>query len=150
MEISLEFLQTIIDHLRIGVVVIDTDNKIALFNREAGEMLQVDPQTRVGSTIMSCHPRESDPAVKKLIDDIKLGAISHYEGWINYQGRMLYEYIHPIRDPDGTYVGMIEELHDGAERSQLMQRLGEWEDVRVSGIGKRAPRKPEYNQEDKE
>ena len=43
MEISLEFLQTIIDHLRIGVVVIDTDNKIALFNREAGEMLQVDP-----------------------------------------------------------------------------------------------------------
>jgi PAS domain S-box-containing protein len=150
MEISLEFLQVVFDHLQIGVVVIDTDDKIVLFNRKAGEMLQEDPQARVGSTIMSCHPRESDPAVKKLIDDIKLGVIDHYEGWINYQGRMLYEYIHPIRDPDGTYVGMIEELHDANERSQLMKRLEEWEDVHVSGIGKRAPRGPEYNQEDGE
>ncbi len=148
MEISLDFLEAVFDHLRIGVVVIDTDNKIVLFNRKAGEMLEEDPETRVGSTIMSCHPRESDPAVKKLIDDIKQGVISHYEGWINYQGRIIYEYIHPIRDPDGTYLGMIEELHDSAERSQLMQRLDEWEDVHVSGIGKRAPRKPEYNQED--
>jgi hypothetical protein len=147
MEISLEFLQAVFDHLRIGLVVIDTDNKIVLFNSLAGEMLQEDPQTRVGSTIMSCHPLESDPAVKKLIDDIKLGASSHYEGRINYQGRMLYEYIYPIRDSDGTYVGMIEELHDATERSQRMQRLEEWEDVHVSGIGKRAPRKPEYNKE---
>lgn len=149
MEISLEFLQAVFDHLQIGLVVIDPDNKIVLFNRQAGEMLQEDPQTRVGSTIMSCHPRASDPAVKKLIDDIKLGVISHYEGWIDYQGRILYEHIYPIRDPDGTYLGMIEELHDAAERSQLMQRLEEWEDVHVSGIGKRAPRKPEFNPKDK-
>ncbi len=145
MEISLEFLQEVLDHLRIGLVVIDPDNTIVLFNRQAGEMLGEDPQARVGSTIMSCHPHESEPAVKKLIDDIKLGAISHYEGWVNYQGRILYEYIYPIRDPDGTFMGMIEELHDAAERSQLMQRLEEWEDVHVSGIGRRAPRNPEYN-----
>lgn len=144
MEISLESLQAVIDHLRIGLVVIDADNEIILFNRQAGEMLQQDPQARVGSTIMSCHPRESEPVVQKLIDDIRLGITEHYEGWVNYQGRILYEYIHPIYDRNGSYVGMIEELHDASERSLLMQRLAEWEDVHVSGVGERAPRKPEY------
>jgi PAS domain S-box-containing protein len=139
------FLTAMTDHLNIGLVLIDRDNRIVLFNRLAGIMLQEDPAERMGSTIFSCHPRESDANVEKLIQDIRSGAMDHYEGWVNYRGRILYEYIRPIRTKDGKYLGMIEELHDEKERAELMQLRGQWKDVHVSGIGPRAPRAPEFN-----
>jgi PAS domain S-box-containing protein len=132
------------DHLTVGLVIIDRDDKIVLFNRVAGIMLHEEPAQRLGSTIFSCHPAESDAAVAKLIQDIRTGAIDHYEGWVNYRGRMLYEQIRPIRTEQGEYLGMIEELHDAEDRAELLRLRGEWKDVHVSGVGSRAPRTPEF------
>jgi PAS domain S-box-containing protein len=140
---SLEGLKAIADQLSIGVVVIDKEERIVLFNRLAGLMLQVDPAERLGSTIYSCHPRESDGAVAKMIADIRSGSLDHYEGWVNYRGRMLYEYIRAIRTDSGEYLGMIDELHDAQERADALKARGEWQDVHVSGVGTRAPRAPE-------
>ncbi|HMK08841.1 MAG TPA: PAS domain-containing protein, partial [Anaerolineales bacterium] len=98
-------LTAIADQLSVGLVLVDHDDRIVLFNRLAGLMLQEDPSERLGSTIFSCHPRESDAAVAKLIDDIRTGALEYYEGWVNYRGRMLYEYIRPIRTEAGEYLG---------------------------------------------
>ncbi len=137
------FLETMCQHLNIGLVVIDSDNRIVIFNRLAEEMLQQKRQERLGSSIFSCHPPESDPIVAKLINDIKTRQMDHYEGWVNYRGRMLYEYILPIWDDNGNYVGMIEELHDAADKVEMMKRLDEWKDVHVSGMDKRQPREPE-------
>ncbi len=145
LEIS-EVLRTIADQLSIGLVIIDKEDRIVLFNELAGRMLQEEPSHRLGSTIFSCHPPESDVAVAKLIDDIRTGILDHYEGWVNYRGRMLYEYIRPIRTPAGDYIGMIEELHDAQARAQLLQARGEWKEVHLSGVGSRAPRKPEFGQ----
>ena len=89
------FLHSVLDHLNVGLVVVDPDDRIVLFNRLAGEMLHEDPAERCGSTILSCHPRESEGKVEKLMGDLRTGALDHYEGWVNYQGRMLYEYIFP-------------------------------------------------------
>ncbi len=141
-----EVLRLVADQLCIGLVLIDEDNRIVLFNRFAGLMLQVEPSERLGSTIFSCHPRESDATVEKLIEDIRTGVLDHYQGWVNYRGRMLYEYIRPIRTDAGEYIGMIEELHDAQERAEMLQARGEWQDVHVSGVGSRAPRRPEFRQ----
>jgi len=141
---ALEMLKVVADQLRIGLVIIDRENRIVLFNRLAGQMLQVEPSERLGSTILSCHPQESDPAVEKLIEDIREGTLDHYEGWVDFRGRMLYEYIQPIRTEAGEYLGMIEELHDAQERAEALQARGEWQDVHVSGVGSRAPRRPEF------
>jgi hypothetical protein len=143
MTTSVDFLRTMIDHLNIGLVIVDKDNRIVIFNHLAGEMLQQDPQERVGSSIFSCHPRESDQVVAKLISDLKSHTIDHYEGWVNYRGRMLFEFILPIWDDGGDYIGMIEELHDAAEKVELLQRLGQWKDIHISGMGARQPRDPE-------
>jgi PAS domain S-box-containing protein len=134
----------IVDQLKVGVVVIDSDNRIVLFNRLAGEMLHQDPEERLGSTIQSCHPRESVDKVEELIGEIRSGALDHHEGWVNYRGRMLYEYISALRDSGGDYLGVVDELHDAADRSDLMRRLGEWPDVRLTGVGARAPRPAEF------
>ncbi|HMK08252.1 MAG TPA: PAS domain-containing protein, partial [Anaerolineales bacterium] len=84
-------------------------------------------------------------AVAKLIDDIRTGALEYYEGWVNYRGRMLYEYIRPIRTEAGEYLGMIEELHDAQDRADALKGRGEWKDVHISGVGPRGPRKPEFD-----
>lgn len=141
-----EVLKATADQLSIGLVLIDKDNRIVLFNRLAGHMLQVEPAERLGSSIYSCHPRESDVAVEQLIEDIRNGTLDHYEGWVNYRGRMLYEYIRPIRTEAGEYLGMLEELHDAQERAEVLQARGDWQDVHVSGVGSRAPRRPEFGQ----
>jgi len=137
-------LRAVADQLSIGLVLIDKDNRIVLFNRLAGLMLHVEPSERLGSTVFSCHPQASDAAVQKLIEDIRTGVMDHYEGWVNYRGRMLYEYIRPIWTDAGEYLGMIEELHDAQERAEVLQARGEWQDVHVSGVGSRAPRRPEF------
>lgn len=138
-----KILKTIVEHLKIGLVVIDNENRIIIFNHLAEEMLQQKQEERLGSSIFSCHPQESDPIVEKLIKDIKTRSIDYYEGWVNYRGRMLYEYILPIWDSDGNYLGMIEELHDATEKVELMKRLDEWVDIHISGIDNRQPREPE-------
>ena len=143
---SLGVIEAIADQLRIGLVVIDKDNRIVLFNRLAGRMLHEKPSERLGSTIFSCHPNESDAAVKKLINDIRSGTLDHYEGWVNYRGRMLYEYIRPIRTDTGEYFGMLEELHDAKDRAEVLQSRGEWKGVHISGVGPRAPRRPEFQE----
>ena len=140
---SLDFFRAMLNHLNIGLVIVDEDNSIVVFNNLAGEMLQQDPHARLGSSIFSCHPKESDPIVGKLINDIKTRSINHYEGWVNYRGRMLYEFILPIWNDKGEYIGMIEELHDASEKVELLQRLNEWKDVHISGMGERQPRAPE-------
>ena len=139
-------LEAIADQLSVGLVIIDHANRIILFNKLAGLMLHETPSERLGSTIASCHPADSESAVEKLIGDIRAGVIDHYEGWVNYRGRMLYEYIRPIRTQAGEYVGMIEELHDAKDRAEVLRSRGEWKDVHVSGVGPRAPRKPELGQ----
>lgn len=147
MLISAALQSAIVDHLRVGLVVIDKDNRIVLFNRIAGEMLQEDPAERCGSTILSCHPRESDAKVEQLIGDIKAGGLDHYEGWVNYRGRMIYEYILPIRGSGGEYLGMVNELHDAADRADMLRRLGEWKEIHLSGVGARAPRQAEFGED---
>jgi PAS domain-containing protein len=137
-------LGAIVDQLKVGLVVIDAANRIVLFNRLAGEMLHQDPDERLGSAIQSCHPFKSVAAVETLIERIRCGALDHHEGWVNYRGRMLYEYIYPLRDVAGDYLGMVDELHDAADRSDLLRRLGEWQDVQLSGVGARAPRPAEF------
>jgi hypothetical protein len=81
--------------------------------------------------------------------DLRTGALDHYEGWVNYRGRMLYEYIFPIRGPEGEFLGMIEELHDAADEAGMMRRLGERKDVHVSGVGARAPRPAEFGEKNR-
>jgi hypothetical protein len=143
MEISIEFLRLVTDHLKVGLTILDQDNNIILMNRLAGIMLQENPRERIGSSILRCHPSEKETAVEKLIEDIQTGVKDNQEAFVNYRGRVMYEYITAIRDADGRYVGMIDELHDAADRAELMQRLGEWKELHVSGEGMMAPRTPE-------
>ena len=78
----------------------------------------------------------------KMINDLKNSEMEHYEGWVNFRGRMLYEYIYPLWDEDGNCIAIIEELHDATEKAEYLKMKGEWEDLHVSGLGEKSPRSP--------
>jgi PAS domain S-box-containing protein len=143
MRITVEILQNILDTLNIGVVAIDKGGEIVVFNRMAGEMLQQDPESRIGTSVLRCHPKESEPAVKKRISDLKNRVMERTETWLDFRGRILYEHICPMWDGRGEYVGVLTELHDAEDKAELLKRLGEWKDVRLSGVGEQSPRRPE-------
>jgi DUF438 domain-containing protein len=145
MTIHLETMRRVVDNLNIGIVVIDTDDNIILFNRLAGEMLRQEPESRIGTSIFRCHGEISEGPVAKMISDLKNGVMDHYEGWVNFRGRMLYEYIYPLWDSQQKCLGIVEELHDAAEKAGYLKMRGEWKEIHVSGLGEKTPRSPHEN-----
>ena len=108
MKDPLDVLKNVTSNLNVGVVVVDNDNRIILFNRLAGEMLQQEPESRIGSSIMRCHGKVSEVPVAKMISDLRNRVMDDYEGWVNFKGRMLYEYIYPIWNSKGECLAIVE------------------------------------------
>lgn len=142
MTIQAEILKIATDNMNIGIVIIDNNNRIVLFNKLAGQMLQQDPAIRIGSSIFQCHGEISEKPVAKMILDLKTGVMDHYEGWVNFRGRMLYEYIYPMWDSNGNCIGVVEELHDAAQKAEYLKMKGEWKEIHISGLGEKSPRSP--------
>jgi len=142
MKLTLDLFTEFADNLNVGIVIVDDENSIILFNKLAGEMLQQNPQSRIGTSIFRCHGEVSEQPVLKMINDLKSRVMDHYEGWVNFKGRMLYEYIYPLWNEYGKCIAIIEELHDAAERAEYLKSKGEWKDLHISGLGEKAPRSP--------
>jgi len=139
---TLGLLEKFAENLNVGIVIVDNDDNIILFNKLAGEMLQQDPDSRIGTSILRCHGEVSEKHVLKMFEDLKNRVMEHFEGWVNFKGRMLYEYIYPLWDENGVYLGMVEELHDAFEKSEYLKNKGEWEELHISGLGEKSPRSP--------
>jgi DUF438 domain-containing protein len=142
MKMTLEFFEKFAENLRVGIVIVDNDDKIVLFNKVAGEMFQMDPKTRIGSSILRCHGEVSEKPVLKMLSKLKNRNLEYIEGWDNFKGRLLYHYIYPLWDDNGVCLGVVEELYDGTEKAEYLKMKGEWKDLHVSGLGKKAPRTP--------
>ncbi len=142
MKLTLEVLEKFAENLNIGIVIVDNDDKIILFNKLAGEMLQQNPDTRIGTSILRCHGEVSEKPVMKMFEDLRNRVMEYYEGWVNFKGRMLYEYIYPLWDENGVCLGVVEELHDAYEKSEYLKTKGEWKELHISGLGEKAPRSP--------
>ncbi|TFG31117.1 PAS domain-containing protein [Candidatus Thorarchaeota archaeon] len=142
MKTTLDLLEKFAENLNVGIVIVDNKDKIILFNKRAGEMLQQDPETRIGSSILRCHGEVSEKPVLKMIDDLKNRVMDHYEGWVNFKGRMLYEYIYPLWNSKGECLAVVEELHDAAEKAEYLKMKGDWKDLHISGLGEKSPRSP--------
>lgn len=139
---TLELLEKFADNMNVGIVLVDNDDRIILFNKMAGEMLQQDPESRRGTSILRCHGEVSEKPVMKMIADLKNRVMDHYEGWVNFKGRMLYEYIYPLWNTSGECLAVVEELHDAKEKAEYLKMKGEWKELHISGLGEKAPRSP--------
>ncbi|MBE0527208.1 PAS domain-containing protein [Candidatus Thorarchaeota archaeon] len=142
MSVTLELLEKFADNMNVGIVLVDNDDKIILFNKMAGEMLQQNPESRIGSSILRCHGEVSEKPVMKMITDLKNRVMDHYDGWVNFKGRMLYEYIYPLWNSNGEFLAIVEELHDAKEKAEYLKMKGKWQELHISGLGEKTPRSP--------
>jgi PAS domain S-box-containing protein len=142
MKLTSDRLLDLLNRMHAGVVVIDKDDKIIVFNKLAGEMLNQDPKGRIGTSILLCHPERAEPGVLKMINQMKSGELKEYEGWVNFGGRVLYEYIYPLHDKNGNYIGAVGEMHDGTEKAAYLMAKGEFEMPEMHGLGESSPRSP--------
>ncbi|MDF1539347.1 MAG: PAS domain-containing protein [Candidatus Thorarchaeota archaeon] len=134
-----EIISRAVDIMNVGIILVDNDNQIVLHNKIAGEMFQLIPEERIGTSILRCHAEES---VLKMIEKLRNGVIEKHEDWTNFKGRMMYMYTYPVRDDEGNYVGLVEDLHDAAEKAEHLKSKGMLEKVHVSGYDKKVPRNP--------
>jgi PAS domain S-box-containing protein len=136
-----ELWRKVLDNMDVGIVFIDADNKIVLFNREAGKMLNEDPEERIGTSILLCHPKESEEILREKIDEYRRGRVRVKHRITNYQGNYLQETFCPIFDDEGNYLGLMDVLHDASEKVSLLKELGKIESIPsgISGLGSRRP-----------
>jgi len=143
MEGKFELLQKIMNTIDVGIVFVDADNKIVFFNRAAGEMLNVKPEERIGTSILLCHPKVLEQKVVQRIDEIRKDPQRRTKGRIiNYQDRYLQETFYSVSDEQGNYLGIIGVFQDVEEKVSLLKQLGKFEEPRVFGVGGRRPRRP--------
>ena len=131
------------NHLNVGAVVIDKDNQIVFFNRLAGELLHQDTASRIGTSILRCHPERAETGVLDMINKMKRGELDKYQGWVNFIGHIFYEYIYPLRDEDGNYVGAVAEFHDAPEKLEAAKADKEFQIPEMHGKGPSSPRTPQ-------
>ena len=144
MEEKFELLQKVMNTIDVGIVFVDADNKIVFFNRAAGEMLNVEPEERKGTSILLCHLKVIEQKVEQRIDEIRKDPQRRTKGRIvNYQGRYLQETFYSVSDEQGNYLGIIGVFQDVEEKVSLLKQLGEFEEPRVFGVGERRPRRPQ-------
>jgi DUF438 domain-containing protein len=145
MPLTLDFLKTVAESFNVGIVILDKDDQIVFFNGKAGEMLQQNPETRLSSSILRCHPERAEPGVLKMISEMKASTPSNpykYEGFVNFLGRFLYEYLYPVWDENGNYLATVAEMHDAEPRVAYLKSIGEWKPPEMHGRGDSSPRIP--------
>jgi DUF438 domain-containing protein len=144
MTVTVEMLYNVLNGMGVGIVVIDADDRVVFFNRIAGRMLNEDPEKRVGQSILLCHSKTSEEKVRQFIDDFRKDPQHKFQRQIlNYQGRYLEEDFYSLFDDQGKYLGLVELLYDAEEKVALLKQLGKFEEPHVSGVGSKAPQRPE-------
>jgi PAS domain S-box-containing protein len=136
-------LHNVLNGMGVGIVVIDADDRIVFFNREAGKMLKEEPEKRMGQSVLLCHPKASEEKVRQFIDDFRKDPQHKFRRqMLNYQGRYLEEDFYSLFDDQGKYLGLVELLYDAEEKVSLLKQLGRFEEPHVSGVGSKAPQGP--------
>ena len=153
MPLTFDMFKTVANSFNVGIVILDKDDQIVFFNKQAGEMLNQDPSSRIGSSILRCHPERAEPGVLKMISEMKASTPSNpykYEGFVNFMGKFLYEYLYPVWDESGNYLATVAEMHDAGPRVQYLKAIGEWKPPEMHGLGDSSPRIPfpEFSSED--
>lgn len=148
MTVTIELLENVLNSIDVGVVVIGADDRIVLFNREAGKMLNEDPEKRIGESILLCHPKTSEEKVRQFIDQFRKDPQHRFKRQLlNYQGRYLEEDFFSLFNNEGMYVGLVELLYDATDKVSLLKQLGKFAEPHLSGVGSGAPQRPNPRQQ---
>jgi len=114
--------------LPVDITYVNEDDQVVFYNR--GED-RVFPRSAgiIGREVKFCHPPKSVDQVIKILEAFKAGTQDLAEFWINFKGQFIHIQYFAVRDPDGTYRGVIEMSQDVSHIRGLEgeKRLLDWE-----------------------
>jgi uncharacterized protein len=106
-----EQVNSIFRILPVDITYVNEDDQVVFYNR--GED-RVFPRSAgiIGREVKFCHPPKSVDQVIKILEEFKAGRQDLAEFWINFKGQFIHIQYFAVRDPDGTYRGVIEMSQD--------------------------------------
>jgi len=123
-----EQVNSIFRILPVDITYVNEDDQVVFYNR--GED-RVFPRSAgiIGREVKFCHPPKSVDQVIQILEAFKAGTQDLAEFWINFKGQFIHIQYFAVRDPDGTYRGVIEMSQDVTHIRGLegQQRLLDWE-----------------------
>ena len=123
-----EQVNSIFRILPVDITYVNENDQVVFYNR--GED-RVFPRSAgiIGREVKFCHPPKSVDQVIKILEEFKAGRQDLAEFWINFKGQFIHIQYFAVRDPDGTYRGVIEMSQDVTHVRGLEgeNRLLDWE-----------------------
>ncbi len=90
------------------VTFIDADDTVAYFNRLDKEKIFVWSRSVIGRKAVKCHPEKGVDKVERIVTGFKNGDLEKAEFWIDIGSDKVLIWYFPVRDAQGTYLGVLE------------------------------------------
>ena len=123
-----EQVNSIFRILPVDITYVNENDQVVFYNR--GED-RVFPRSAgiIGREVKFCHPPKSVDQVLRILEEFKAGRQDLAEFWIKFRGKFIHIQYFAVRDPDGTYKGVIEMSQDVTHVRSLEgeQRLLDWD-----------------------
>ena len=114
--------------LPVDITYVNEDDQVVFYNRGDDRVF---PRSAgiIGREVKFCHPPKSVDQVLRILEEFKAGTQDLAEFWIKFKGKFIHIQYFAVRDPDGTYRGVIEMSQDVTHVRGLEgeQRLLDWD-----------------------
>ena len=107
-NLSMEQIDAIMESMPVEVTFVDADDTVAYFNRLDKEKIFVRTRSVVGRKVEKCHPAQSVHMVEQIVTGFKEGTMEEAEFWIDFKDDKILIRYFPVRDDEGTYMGVLE------------------------------------------
>ena len=107
-NLSYKQINALMEALPIEVTFVDADDTVAYFNRLDREKIFVRTRSVIGRKVEKCHPQKSVHIVREIVEGFKDGSRDKADFWIDYKDDKVFIQYFPVRDDDGSYMGVLE------------------------------------------
>ena len=123
-----EQVNSIFRILPVDITYVNENDQVVFYNRGDDRVF---PRSAgiIGREVRFCHPPKSVDQVLRILEEFKAGTQDLAEFWIKFKGKFIHIQYFAVRDPDGTYRGVIEMSQDVTHIRGLEgeQRLLDWD-----------------------
>jgi PAS domain S-box-containing protein len=127
MSILTEYIETIVDSIDLGVLVVDRDLNITVFNKGFERLYGEKKEDFIGRHIFEAYPNLVEQGFTEIAHQVMNGKPFVRNGWrrTRHDGREVVQNIRisPHRDAQGTIIGGIVIIEDITEKADLEDQL---------------------------
>ncbi len=121
-------IDLMLTHLPLDITYVDENGIVKYYSAGKHRIFPRSPGI-IGREVSKCHPPKSVHIVERIVEEFRAGRKDVSEFWLNMNDRMIHIRYFAVRDPDGTYRGVVEVSQDITDIKKISgeKRLLDWE-----------------------